>query len=271
LSNRVEPEIPSITLDQDQVKTSRTIKSTQRNAINTKPAVAVPTVKTSNTNNFFTVFIYLVLIAASWFFYQENIKLQNLISHSEQRIISLENQLSATGEEMGESTIALKAKLEAMSSKTEKLWEEMDKLWASAWRRNQTEIKDLRSAKKRQDTLNNNQEAVNTKQAAQLANTTKNINTINDKVTSAEFNMTALADQISAASNIQDQIKQLTSQFTTLKEKTSGRDVQQMEIATNVNQLEMSVTLLIERLEKIERFQQSTPKSTQSLPIPTNN
>ncbi len=271
MSNRVEPEIPSITLDQDQVKTSRTTKSTQRNALNTNPAVTVSTVKSSKTNNFFTVFIYLILIAASWFFYQENIKLQKLINHSEQRIVSLENQLSATGEEMGESTIALKAKLEAMSNKTEKLWEEMDKLWASAWRRNQTEIKDLRSAKKRQETLNKNQEGINTKQSVQLANTTKNINTINDKVTSAEFNMTALADQISAANNIQDKIKQLTSQFTTLKEKTSGRDVQQMEIATNVNQLEMSVTLLIERLEKIENSQLSIPSSIQPLPTPTNN
>ncbi len=271
MSNRVEPEIPSITLDQDQVKTSRTTKSTQRNALNTNPAVTVSTVKSSKTNNFFTVFIYLILIAASWFFYQENIKLQMLINHSEQRIVSLENQLSATGEEMGESTIALKAKLEAMSNKTEKLWEEMDKLWASAWRRNQTEIKDLRSAKKRQETLNKNQEGINTKQSVQLANTTKNINTINDKVTSAEFNMTALADQISAANNIQDKIKQLTSQFTTLKEKTSGRDVQQMEIATNVNQLEMSVTLLIERLEKIENSQLSIPSSIQPLPTPTNN
>lgn len=255
MSNRVEPEIPSISIAHDQVKPSHAApKGSPKQESTTQPAP-------SKANGIFTVLIYLVLAGASWFFYQENLKLQALISSSENRIQQLENQLSATGEEMGESTIALKAKLEAITEKTEKLWGEMDKLWASAWRRNQSEIKDLRSIGKKQETLNKTQ-------SSQIATTNTAINSINDKLTSNEFNMNALADQITAANNIQTKINQLNASLNTLEEKSSGRDVQQIEIATNVNQLEMQVTLLIERLEKIEREQNKPPAVTLPAAIP---
>ena len=207
-------------------------------------------------NNFFTFIIYLVLAGASWFFYQENIKLQALISNSEQRIQQLENQLSATGEEMGESTIALKVKLEAISEKTEKLWGEMDKLWASAWRKNQTEIKALRS-------INTKQVNINKTQSQQITQTTSAINAANDKITSTDFTITALADKISEANTIQTKIAKLNTQLATLEEKSSGRDSQQMEIATSVNQLDMSITLLLERIEQIE----NQPKAATVIPV----
>ena len=89
-------------------------------------------------------------------------------------------------------------------------------------------------------------------QSQQISEANTAINNVSDKLTSAEFNITALADQISAANNLQPKIAELNSLISTLEEKSSGRDNQQMEIATSVNQLEMSITLLIERLEKIE-------------------
>jgi chromosome segregation ATPase len=251
LSNRVEPEIPNITLDHDQVKAINTSRSTHTEKNKSVNEPANTQTKSSTASVFFTVLIYLALAGGSWFFYQENLKLQHLISDSESRIQQLENQLSATGEEMGESTIALKVKLEAISEKTEKLWDEMDKLWASAWRKNQSEIKALRSTSMKQDTLNTNQS-----QQLEQANTA--INTVSDNLTSTEFNITALADQITAANNMQPKIAELNSLLSTLEEKSSGRDTQQMEVATSVNQLEMSITLLIERLEKIESQSQKT-------------
>lgn len=255
MSNRVEPEIPNITLDHDQVKAVNASRSSNVNKHqNIEKPQSSPT-KSSPAILLFTIIIYLALAGASWFFYQENLKLQSLISHSENRIQQLENQLSATGEEMGESTIALKVKLEAISEKTEKLWNEMDKLWASAWRKNQSEIKALRSTSMKHDTLNTNQS-----QQLEQANTA--INTVNDKLTSTEFNITALADQITAANNLQPKIAELNELIATLEEKSSGRDTQQMEVATSVNQLEMSITLLIERLEKIEsQVQKPTPQA----------
>jgi len=244
VSNRVEPEIPSITLDQDQLKrvnTPGSSTSAKNNSTNHASANA-----TNKQSHAFSIVLLLALGGLSWLFFQENQKLQSVISNSEQRIQQLENQLSATGEEMGESTIALKAKLEAITEKTEKLWEEMDKLWASAWRRNQSEIKALRTTTKKQDTLNKSQ-------SNQLSTAASDLNTLNEKLTSTEFNVNALADQLTAANNIQNEISKITTQITSLKQKSSDRDSQQMEVATSVNQLEMSVTLLIERLEVIEK------------------
>lgn len=254
MSNRVEPEIPNITLDHDQVKAINASRSSNNKHINTEVSQKGQS-KTSPATVLFTFIIYLALAGASWFFYQENLKLQSLISDSENRIQQLENQLSATGEEMGESTIALKVKLEAITEKTEKLWNEMDKLWASAWRKNQSEIKALRSTSMKQDTLNKNQ-------SQQLEQANNAINSVGDKLTSAEFNITALADQITAANNMQPKIAELNELIATLQEKSSGRDTQQMEVATSVNQLEMSITLLIERLEKIESQAQKAPAPT---------
>lgn len=254
MSNRVEPEIPNITLDHDQVKAINASRSSNNKHINTEVSQKGQS-KTSPATILFTFIIYLALAGASWFFYQENLKLQSLISDSENRIQQLENQLSATGEEMGESTIALKVKLEAITEKTEKLWNEMDKLWASAWRKNQSEIKALRSTSMKQDTLNKNQ-------SQQLEQANNAINSVGDKLTSAEFNITALADQITAANNMQPKIAELNELIATLQEKSSGRDTQQMEVATSVNQLEMSITLLIERLEKIESQAQKAPAPT---------
>jgi chromosome segregation ATPase len=68
---------------------------------------------------------------------------QTIIAANEKRLQALEDRLSATGEEMGNSTVALQVKVGELSTRAEELWEQMDKLWASAWRRNQQEIKTL--------------------------------------------------------------------------------------------------------------------------------
>lgn len=246
MTKRVEPEIPSITLDHDQVKSSRSKPhSSVGNDKTTDKPVSTPIVASSKTNNFFTVVIYLALAGAAWFFYQESLKLKSAIVLSEQRILQLENQLSATGEEMGESTVALKIKLEAMTTKTEQLWTEMDKLWASAWRRNQSEIKELRSKSIKQGKLTSTSEK-------KLANAVATISEVKEKQTSNAFELTALGDQITAANNIRIDLDKLKSQLSTLNEKSSGRDNQQMEVATTVNELDTMLKLVLERIDSLE-------------------
>ena len=248
MSNRVEPEIPSITLDLDQVKSMRTKSTGNSNRKSNKATTnnESPTKNSSSkTNNFFTVVIYLALAGAAWFFYQENIKLQSSIASSDQRIQQLENKLSATGEEMGESTVALKVKLEAMTKKTEQLWVEMDKLWASAWRRNQSEIKEVRSKSLKQlNVVNSNK--------TEIGHVKSVVAGLEDKQTSTEFSMNALGDQINAANNIRVDLDKLKSQLTSLNAKSSGRDNQQMEVATTVNELDTMLKLILERIESIE-------------------
>ena len=259
MTKRVEPEIPSITLDSDQVKS---FKNSQKNtnSANKKSANSKNISDNSNSkanassplNTFAMFLIYITVGVSIWWFYQENIKLQNHLINSQQRIALLEDQLSATGEEMGESEVAMKVRLEGLTEKSNKLWGEMDKLWASAWRRNQSEIKELRSKTIKQT----NAVTANNKK---IDNAITSIRKVEEKQTSTEFNINLLSDQVTAANNTQAEFKKLTEKFATLEEKSSSRDQQQMKVATNVNeldqsfnQLDMSLNLLVERLENLE-------------------
>ena len=146
---------------------------------------------------------------------------------------------------MGESTIALKVKLEAISEKTELLLTEMDKLWASAWRKNQKEIKELNSqSKKLASQQSKNTNAVNAQSTA--------TNELNDKITAAEFSIDAVSEQIVAANTIKDQITTLTSQLNSLDADSKSRDKQQMITATSINEFDTTLQLMLERLEGME-------------------
>ncbi|NQY63073.1 MAG: hypothetical protein HRT38_04970 [Alteromonadaceae bacterium] len=271
MTKRVEPEIPSITLDIDQVETFKnTRKSTNRTGPKTNDSQNVSNnsgekIKSSSSLNTFAVFILYITVAGSiWWFYQENIKLQNHLSTSQQRIELLEQQLSATGEEMGESEVAMKVRLEGLTEKTNKLWQEMDKLWASAWRRNQSEIKEIRSkALKQSKTATANNKKLNDT----ITKVTTSVSKFKEKQTSTEFNINLLSDQIAAANNAQTKIKKLASKFAALEEKSSSRDQQQMKVATNVNQLEKSLKLLREQLIQLEANTAENPQANNTLPI----
>lgn len=245
MSNRVEPEIPTITLDHDQVKSSRAnAESTAKNVSSDNHNNSAKP-KSSIAKSLLILIPYIAIAGGGWYFYQQQIKLTSALENSVTRIQQLENQLSATGEEMGESTIALKAKLEAISEKTELLLTEMDKLWASAWRRNQKEIKELNSQSKKiatQQTKNTN--AINTQN--------DNIIDVKDKITATEFAIDAVSEQIVAANSIKDQIAKLTSQLSELDANAKTRDKQQMVTATSINEFDTTLQLLVERLESIE-------------------
>jgi len=245
LSNRVEPEIPTITLDHDQVKSSRANAESTAKNVSSDNHNNSPKPKSSIAKSLLILIPYIAIAGGGWYFYQQQIKLTSALENSVTRIQQLENQLSATGEEMGESTIALKAKLEAISEKTELLLTEMDKLWASAWRRNQKEIKELNSQSKKiatQQTKNTN--AINTQN--------NNINDVKDKITATEFAIDAVSEQIVAANSIKDQIAKLTSQLSELDANAKTRDKQQMVTATSINEFDTTLQLLVERLESIE-------------------
>ncbi|UUO22116.1 hypothetical protein FGD67_02035 [Colwellia sp. M166] len=244
MSNREEPEIPTITIDRDQVKTTResSIKIQKKAAPQAADNEAKPT---SLLRSLLILMPYLALAGTGWYFYQQQQTVNQALSHSVERIQQLENQLSATGEEMGESTVALKVKLEAVSEKTELLLSEMDKLWASAWRRNQTEIKALNS----QSQKIVQQQTKNTAAVNQQSN---EINLLADKVTATEFSINAVTEQMIAANSLKDDIKKLSSALNTLDADAKSRDKQQMFTATSINEFDTSLRLLIERIERIE-------------------
>ena len=244
MSKRVEPELPTITIDQDQVKVARepAIKSQ-------KVDESKHTVKTKKPSSILKAFLllmpYVALAATAWYFYQQQINVTSSLESSSQRIQQLENQLSATGEEMGESTIALKVKLEAIGEKTELLLSEMDKLWASAWRKNQKEIKELNST-----SIKIVQQQDKTLEAMSLQSNT--INELKDKITATEFSVNSVSEQIMALNSVKTEIKSLSSALSTLDANAKSRDKQQMFTATTVNEFDTSLQLLLERMERLE-------------------
>lgn len=244
MSNRVEPELPTITIDQDQVKVARepSIKTQKGN----NPQQAVKTKKTFSVAKVFLILMpYVAIAGTAWYFHQQQLSVNTVQESSAQRIQQLENQLSATGEEMGESTIALKVKLEAIGEKTELLLSEMDKLWASAWRKNQKEIKELNSKSIK----------IEQQQDKVLETTSLQSNTISelkDKITATEFSINSVSEQVMALNRIKTEVKSLSSALNTLDANAKSRDKQQMFTATTVNEFDTSLQLLLERMERLE-------------------
>jgi chromosome segregation ATPase len=237
LSKRVEPEIPTINIDQDQVKMARD-PSAKAQKPNNVPVAKNQKKSSSFAQTLLMLMPYVALAGTGWYFYQQQLTVNHVLETSSQRIQQLENQLSATGEEMGESTVALKIKLEAISEKTELLLSEMDKLWASAWRKNQTEIKELNSQSK--------------KIALQQTKNTNAVSDLNNKVTETEFSISSVAEQMNVVNNLKADVRSLTSQLSTLDANDKSRDKQQMFTATSLNEFDTSLQLMLERIERIE-------------------
>ena len=244
MSNRVEPEIPTINIDQDQVKMAREPLAKTHKAEQVNSATNIPKALTA-AQKLLILIPYFALAGTGWYFYQQHVNVNNMLTSSFARIQQLENQLSATGEEIGESTIALKVKLEVISEKTELLLSEMDKLWASAWRRNQEEIKALNSK-----SINMaQQQDKNTRSVSQQSSA---LNDVKDKVTTTEFSINAVSEQMVTASSLKEQFKKLSTQLNILDANAKSRDKQQMFTATSINQFDTSLQILVERMERLE-------------------
>ena len=244
MSKREEPEIPTINIDQDQVKTARetATKTPKPSSVRVTSKATKPA---SLPKTLLMLMPYIALAGTGWYFYQQQANVNQVIETSAERIQQLENQLSATGEEMGESTVALKVKLEAISEKTELLLSEMDKLWASAWRKNQKEIKELNSTSIKMALQQDKNTSAVSQQQSTLAE-------LQGKLTEAEFSISAVSEQILAVSTLKDQVNKLSSEVNALDANAKSRDKQQMFTATTVNEFDTSLQLLVERLERLE-------------------
>ncbi|RDV24497.1 hypothetical protein DXV75_13830 [Alteromonas aestuariivivens] len=161
---------------------------------------------------------------------------------ADNRIAQLERKLSATGEEIGESTVALQVKVTELTEKTNELWDQMDKLWASAWRRNQQEISDLG------DKVNSVQSSLK----SSVDSVSENVSSQKSQLVSLNNQLASLADEILAL-NVQleqagndkqsqaQSIKNLTDKLSVLEQRNSslsgritGMENEIREIATKV-------------------------------------
>ena len=156
-NDNIKDEMPSMVLDKDDLDSYRRTRgttTTKESTSSTKPTPP-PERKVKNSGPSWVALIFIILLLGTGIGYTAyTIEQQKLvIVEAQKRIGDLENRLSATGEEMDQSAVALQVKVGELSAKTQDLWEQMDKLWASAWRRNQSEIKDLEVSLKSQKSV----------------------------------------------------------------------------------------------------------------------
>lgn len=183
---------------------------------------------------------------ASAYLYDALQKSQANVIANQERIQVLENRLSATGEEMGNSTVELQVKLGELSEKTEELWEQMDRLWASAWRRNQEEIKTLNSdVVALKSDINKRVGDVNAKANEAQSSTQQlmtRINSINGKITEQANNLLAVkveyegfaqtnSSQSGEIRELKEKILLLERRNTSLLQKLNEVETQVKEIA----------------------------------------
>ena len=145
MTNPNDDDFPRITLDAEDRRGYQQ-KSSPSSSNSTTSSSKPPAPAPSGGGSGLATFALLVALAsgggAGYLYWQ--LQQQTIAANAaEARIQELENKLSATGEEMGESTVALQVKVTELSNRAEELWDQMDKLWASAWRRNQKEITEL--------------------------------------------------------------------------------------------------------------------------------
>jgi chromosome segregation ATPase len=247
--------MPSITPDKDQVeafKNTRTYSSIPPSSSDTYSTNSRAQVKqeqktasSSMLSKFSTLLIYVLISCAAYWVYQQNIKTNAIIASAEQRIASLEHQLSATGEEMGESAIEMKVRIETLGKTSDKLWEEMDKLWASAWRKNQSQIKALRKSNTSLTDLSNTQRK-------EVTSTLASIKEMNDKQVSTEYSIDALKEQLKSSENLIDQIKKLSLELSAIESNSQGRDKQQISLASRVTKLSSQNKQLSSQINNLE-------------------
>lgn len=244
--------IPKIIVDKDD----RESFHRTRMQSNSKPSPAEvadnANAKASGGNGMWISLAMIVALAAcgaSYWLYQQNLQQQAAVKNAEQRIEELERRLSATGEEMGESAVAMQVKVTELSAKTQELWEQMDKLWASAWRKNQSDISELSNE------LSKNKTVIS-EQAKQLKTLTSDIN-----INSTNFGLLQeqLDGQIASTQNLAD---------TLAKTKLSGVNFEQQltQLQTRLTSLTQANSKLANQINELEKWRSKAEKAAQAQP-----
>lgn len=241
MDKRIEPELPSITPDLDQVEA---FKDSLNQTNNKLPAsAATPSESKSVTNQktgiigWISIAAIVALAVAVFGLYKQLSEAQAQLLASTTRIAQLEHTLSATDEEMDLSAGAMQAKLATLTERTDELWSQMDKLWGSAWRRNQSEIKQLKS---QLDSATKSQSGINVK-----------VNTLSQSQTEMGLKLSLLEEQQQSAENLKSQITALKSTVDELNTQSQSRDTKQIEIGSSLAQLEMTQAAISEKLEQL--------------------
>lgn len=266
-NNSNDQDFETINIDMDEHRPIKRQASVNSEVDDAPAPQLSPNRKSGNGLAIVALIVAIGAVGASAYMFQQLQVSAEQASAAEKRILSLEDKLSATGEEMGNSTVALQVKVTELTNKSNELWEQMDKLWASAWRRNQQEIKTLNGqvSNVRSDTqklLSDINKKVTDAQSGnqQLVSRIDNVNgklnaQANDILTasiSAEQASEAANQQLSKIAELNDKVLLLEKRNSNLLSKLSELEKQLKELATK--------TVSNQQLENPENSNPSNPQ-----------
>lgn len=243
-TKRTDEEMPQIYLDKDDRDTfRRDFKPGAAKPYSAEPVSTDKDQKKSSSGNGFALFVLFVIAlggyGASYWLYQQSQQQFAVIEQSQQRISDLEQQLSATGAEMGESTVALKVKVTKLGERSEELWQQMDKLWASAWRRNQADIKKVEGSVSQVG-----------KNLQQLKQDWSQIAALKGKLTSTESNISGLEGKLKSQVG---ETRQLKESLLMVQSNDMQFETQMAALSELLDKSEKQNTQLIQRIVKLEQ------------------
>lgn len=221
----------------------------------------------------FALLVALSGYGGSWFLHEQLSMRTASLKSATLRIDELERQLSLTGEELGESSGSLQTQLVQLNNKTQTLWDEMDKLWASAWRKNQAQIKTVE-----------NKTAANSKQASSNSKandtTKKNLWKVShkvdgnaDKIVTVETALAQSAERITATSDmmiaIEDTVQQMEESNVMAKSDNLKRDTSISALTQQIRDMQGVNQRLQKQLTELNDWRKN--QSTSNPPVTNAN
>ena len=244
-------DMPKILLEKDDVESFKRNRDKGQKGPSKSDKEEPELSKSSGSSpSWFAVLFLLVIIigAAS---YWSNLQYKSGLA-AEARIAELERRLSATGEEMGQSAVALQVKVADLSEKTKLLLGEMDKLWASAWRRNQSEIKGLSKSLNTQNAnLSNKISSVN----SDIKANETTVGLLQELVDSQATNVKQVTNALAEAETSNTELRQ---QFSSLREKLMSTALANNNLTSRLDELEKR----LKTAEETAKKQTTTPTRT---------
>ena len=149
---------------------------------------------------------------------------------------------------MDQSAAALQVKVSELSAKTEHLWSEMDKLWASAWRRNQSEIGALN---KTVMTLKAATEKSTQSLSSDTANNNTSIGLVKEQLENQANLLKQLNEKLSQISNVDADFEQ---QLASLREKLISTALGNNGLTDQIDELRRRVTAAEKKANQVEKM-----------------
>jgi chromosome segregation ATPase len=239
-------DMPKIRLDKDDLESFHRTRAQSTNKSAKKDSVPdEPSAKSNSPSWFAILFLLIIIVGAAGYWSFEQFK---VLQNAQSRITELESRLSATGEDMDQSAAALQVKVSELSAKTEHLWSEMDKLWASAWRRNQSEIGALN---KTVMTLKAATEKSTQSLSSDTANNNTSIGLVKEQLENQANLLKQLNEKLSQISNVDADFEQ---QLASLREKLISTALGNNGLTDQIDELRRRVTTAEKKANQVEKM-----------------